>query len=225
MLVIGSAGGGHRHPAWFHNLVAHPRMRVDGGVFVYDADAAVLTGTERDRAFDRAVEADPGWGDYQAGTDRVLPVVALDAVPGQPNLPRSSSPGQALRMVHDLFRRELALIRDEVARSGPGLGAQLRVNCLTLCAGVHNHHHGEDAMLFPHLARTHPDLAPVFDRLAAEHVRVAELTGELQALLAVPDVAPERLGAEVARLTGELERHLDREERELVPVLDGVPAG
>jgi deazaflavin-dependent oxidoreductase (nitroreductase family) len=78
-LVIASAGGAPNHPDWFHNLVANPRVKVEAGVFTYDAQAVVLEGAERDRIFARAVDADPGWADYQARTKRVIPVVALQA--------------------------------------------------------------------------------------------------------------------------------------------------
>ena len=77
VLVIASAGGAPKHPAWFHNLVADPRVTVESGSFRYEADAVVLAGAERDAAFARAVEADPGWGEYEAGSGRTLPVVAL----------------------------------------------------------------------------------------------------------------------------------------------------
>lgn len=139
VLVIASAGGAPKHPAWYHNLVAHPRVTVEAGVFAYEAQAVVLEGAERDRAFARAVDSDPGWSEYQEKTDRVLPVVALAEIPaGPPNI-NASSAGGALKAVHDGFRRELALIRKEIVASGPGLGAQLRVNCLTLCQGLTNH--------------------------------------------------------------------------------------
>jgi deazaflavin-dependent oxidoreductase (nitroreductase family) len=222
VLVVGSAGGSPRHPAWFHNVVANPRVRVESGVFRYPADAVVLTGEERDRAFARAVEDDPGWGDYQQRAGRLLPVVALVEVPAGPPDIAAPSPGAALRLVHDGFRRELALVRAEVARSGPGLGAQLRINCLALCDGVGVHHRNEDVAMFPALARHRPDLAGAVDRLAEEHVRIAALLDELRAVLAAD--APDRtaLLAEVDRLTGELEAHLRYEEEQLIPVLDGM---
>ncbi|WP_163511564.1 nitroreductase family deazaflavin-dependent oxidoreductase [Fodinicola acaciae] len=77
ILVIGSAGGSPRHPAWFHNLVAHPRVRVEDGSSSYEAEAVVLDGDERDRVFARAVAGNAGWADYQAKVTRTIPVVAL----------------------------------------------------------------------------------------------------------------------------------------------------
>ncbi|MFD7439752.1 nitroreductase/quinone reductase family protein [Streptomyces sp. NPDC059909] len=231
VLVIASAGGAPRHPDWFHNLVAHPRVTVEAGVFTYEAEAVVLEGAERDRAFARAVEADPGWADYQARTERTIPVVALQEIPGPPNIAAASF-GAAVKAVHDGFRRELALIREEIAAwqsasqsdsergSGVGIGAQLRVNCLTVCAGVHNHHTGEDAGMFPLLAQRRPELAPVLDRLRDEHVRIAELVEDLRKVVTAEGTDAAQVRAEVERLTDELESHLRYEEEQLIPVLD-----
>ncbi|MEU8206526.1 nitroreductase/quinone reductase family protein [Streptosporangium sp. NPDC049046] len=217
VLVIASAGGAPNHPAWFHNLVADPLVTVEDGIFTYQARAVVLEGAERDRVFARAAEADPGWADYQAKTARVIPVVALQQVGGGP--PKGSSAGATLRMVHEAFRRELALIRKEVTESGPGLGAQLRVNCLTLCQGLHNHHTGEDIALFPFLAGSHPELAPTLERLSREHEKIAALVEELRDVISTEGADPLPVLPEVERLTDELERHLAYEEEQLLPIL------
>ncbi|MEU4782588.1 nitroreductase family deazaflavin-dependent oxidoreductase [Micromonospora sp. NPDC023633] len=84
VLVIASAGGGPKHPDWYHNLLADPLATVEDGVFTYQARAVVLAGAERDEIFARAVAADPGWAAYQAKTTRVIPVVALHQVAGGP---------------------------------------------------------------------------------------------------------------------------------------------
>jgi deazaflavin-dependent oxidoreductase (nitroreductase family) len=222
-LVIGSAGGSPRHPAWFHNLVAQPRVTVEDGVFVVDALAVVLEGAARDAAFARAAETDPGWAEYEQQSGRVLPVVALRASPGPPRFAAGAavSGGAALTRVHDAFRRELALIRDEAATAGATVGAQLRVNCLALCAGLHNHHTGEDGAMFPLLAAQRPELAPVLEQLRVEHEQIAALVAQLQAAVNGP-ADPVRLRYEVDRLTDELERHLSYEEEQLVPALDAV---
>lgn len=95
-------------------------------------------------------------------------------------------------MIHGAFRHELVLIRDEVRASGAAIGAQLRVNCLTLCAGA---------------------------LLEDRHVAIAGLLDELRQVLSDADVTPEQLLAEIERLTAEVESHLDREEAELIPLL------
>lgn len=219
LLVIGSAAGAPNHPAWYHNIVANLRVTIEDGVFTFEGRATVLEGEERDRLFARAVEADSGWGDYQAKTTRVIPVVALEFVDGGP--PEDSSPGTALKLVHDAFRREFALLRKEIATSGPKLGSQLRVNCLTACQGLHFHHFAEDGGMFPALAEEHPDLAPTLERLGKEHERVATLLDELQQAISDQDADAAQVLADVERLTDELERHLEYEEAELIPILDG----
>ncbi|GIE28298.1 cation-binding protein [Actinoplanes italicus] len=223
VLVIGSNGGSRRHPAWYHNLLAKPVATVEDGVFVYEAAAVMLAGRERDDAFARAVEQDAGWAGYERQSGRVLPVVALEALP-MSGPPRSGagSPGEMLRLVHDAFRRELSLIRAEVAGSGAVLGAQLRVNCLSLCAGLHGHHVREDQGMFPGLEYAYPQLAPVIERLRAEHVAVAALVERLRSVVSDPAVERGALIAEVGVLAGELEKHLEYEERELIPALDGM---
>ncbi|MET8825769.1 nitroreductase/quinone reductase family protein [Streptomyces sp. NPDC004610] len=233
ILVIASAGGAPRNPAWYHNLVAHPRVTIESGAFTYEADAAVLTGEERERAWARAVESDEGWAEYQRKTDRLIPVVALQEVPPQgPPQINASSPGEAIKVVHDAFRHELSLLRKELAEaddtSGTTLGAQLRVNCLTFCHGLHNHHTGEDLALFPYLADRHPEAAPALARLREEHERIAELVDRLSAVLTGEGGTGESgtgggpslsVRAEVERLSAELEAHLAYEEEQLLPLL------
>ena len=220
ILVIASAGGSPRHPDWYHNLVAEPRVTVEDGIFTYTATAVVLPPDERDAAFARAVEADPGWAQYQRSTTRTIPVVALEQAPTGPPVFNAATPGGALTAVHDAFRRELATIRRELDGAGPALGAQLRVNCLTVCTGLTHHHRMEDGGLFARLRETHPHLGPVVDRLHAEHERVAELVAQLRTAVAGTD--PHTVRRDVDRLVLELEAHLAYEEEQLVPILDAV---
>ncbi|MFF1319144.1 nitroreductase/quinone reductase family protein [Streptomyces chartreusis] len=226
VLIIASAAGAPRHPAWFRNLVANPRVTVESGAFTYEARAVVLEGEERDRIFARAVEADPGWAAYQEKTERVIPVIALHSLAeGGPGNINASSMGEALKVVHDAFRRELELIRAEVATGDKGsttgtLGAQLRVNCLTFCAGLHNHHTGEGLAMFPFLEDRYPELAPALARLRDEHDRIAELVEDLRRVVGDENADPDTARREVEHLTTALEAHLTYEEEQLIPLLD-----
>lgn len=221
VLVIASAGGSPKHPDWYRNLLADPHATVESGAFTYEARAVVLEGEEREQAWKRAVEADPGWAAYQSKTTRVIPVVALHEVAqgGPPNV-NAASPGEAIKVVHDAFRRELALIRAEMTNGNGTLGAQLRVNCLTFCQGLHNHHTGEDMALFPYVDAHHPSASPALGRLREEHERIAELVAKLRQAVAAENADPAAARAEVERLTLDLEAHLAYEEQELIPLLD-----
>ncbi|MFI5841199.1 nitroreductase/quinone reductase family protein [Catenuloplanes sp. NPDC051500] len=213
LLVIASAGGADTHPAWYHNVRANPDVTIEDGIFTYPGVAEVLGGAERDRVFARIVEVQPGYGDYQRKTSRVLPVVALrNAQEGPPRA--GNSFGETLKAIHDSFRRELAIIRNEVAGAGPRIGAQLRINCLALCGGLHNHHRGEDLGIFPAVLVKNPELAPVVERLRAEHETVARLIGELEAAIRTDNPLPQ-----VEALIAELEAHLRYEEETIVPAL------
>jgi deazaflavin-dependent oxidoreductase (nitroreductase family) len=219
VLVVGSAGGSPKHPDWYHNLLANPRVTVETGLFSYEANALVLRGVERDEIFQRLVEADPGWGEYQSKTTRTIPVIALQQVNAGPPS-NGGSLGDSLRLIHDIFRRELALIRKEFAASGPSLGAQLRINCLTLCQGLHNHHAGESTMLFPSLMTRYPELAPTIKQLDAEHTKIAALLDDLQAFISTPSTAtPAEALPNLDRLINALTAHLDYEEAQLLPLL------
>ena len=188
-------------------------MTVEDGLFIRTAQAVPLEGAERDRLFARAAEADPGWAEYQARTDRVLPVVALKATRARPV---EMAPSEYLPTVHAAFRRELALVRAEVDRSGPGsLGAQLRANCLAVCDGVHHHHTGEDTMMFPALLEADPSLEPAIAKLAEEHTAVAALVAEFRDLVSDPAAERGSVLPRVDAIIAALEAHFDVEERSL----------
>jgi hemerythrin-like domain-containing protein len=84
------------------------------------------------------------------------------------------------------------------------------------------HHSIEDASVFPHLRAAEPELAPVLDKLSADHHVVHALLEELDralvAMLGGGDLATVR--ASVEELQRVLVAHLDFEERELVGPLD-----
>jgi deazaflavin-dependent oxidoreductase (nitroreductase family) len=78
VVVFASWGGAPRDPGWYRNLVADPNVTVEVGTEKYDATANVLTGEERDRLYARQAELWPQFGEYQAKTGRVIPVIALE---------------------------------------------------------------------------------------------------------------------------------------------------
>src|SRR4029077_1007377 len=77
LLVYASKGGSPRHPDWYLNLVADPYVVVQAGSERDDAIATPLEGEERDRECAQQVARSPQFGEYQAQTTRVIPVIAL----------------------------------------------------------------------------------------------------------------------------------------------------
>ncbi len=78
LLIFASKGGAPTNPAWYHNLVAHPKVIVEVGNETLEASATVLNGEERDRLYARQAELYPQFGEYQKKTTRKIPVVALE---------------------------------------------------------------------------------------------------------------------------------------------------
>ena len=78
LAVIGSAGGAPRHPAWVHNLRAHPRVKLflRGGTGVYVARET--EGEDRERLWRQATAVYGGYDTYKdRAADRQIPVVRL----------------------------------------------------------------------------------------------------------------------------------------------------
>ena len=76
--------------------------------------------------------------------------------------------------------------------------------------------------MFVGVGQRRPDLAPVLDRLRDEHEAIAVLLGHLRRVVGDADVDQATMLTEVDRLTAELLRHLEYEEGQLIPVLNGA---
>jgi deazaflavin-dependent oxidoreductase (nitroreductase family) len=77
MLIVGSFGGAPVDPAWVHNLRANPQAHVDIGTDAYDVVARELPPDERDALFDKVTAVAPGFAEYQANTERIIPLFEL----------------------------------------------------------------------------------------------------------------------------------------------------
>ena len=79
-LAVGSQGGAPVDPAWVANLRADPLVEVQDGPAKGDYVAREITGDEKREWWKRAVEAFPSYRDYQAKTQRTIPVFVLEPV-------------------------------------------------------------------------------------------------------------------------------------------------
>lgn len=78
-VVVGSNWGGPRHPAWVHNLWAHPDAVIELRGATTQVHARVVTGTERDWLWRTAITPTwPGYDGYVARAgSREISVFAL----------------------------------------------------------------------------------------------------------------------------------------------------
>ncbi|NDO89733.1 nitroreductase family deazaflavin-dependent oxidoreductase [Cellulosimicrobium composti] len=81
--VVASLGGAPKHPVWYHNVLAHPRVELQDGPERHDYVAREVHGEEKALWWERAVAAYPPYADYQERTTREIPVLVLErAEPG-----------------------------------------------------------------------------------------------------------------------------------------------
>jgi F420H(2)-dependent quinone reductase len=78
LVIVASKGGYPKHPAWYHNLGAHPDIHVQVGRERRAVHARVATPSERPRLWKKAVAAYSGYEGYQQATDREIPLVVLE---------------------------------------------------------------------------------------------------------------------------------------------------
>jgi deazaflavin-dependent oxidoreductase (nitroreductase family) len=76
-LVVASAMGQERHPAWRYNLEANPEVQVQLRGERFAARAQLLTDAEKDRVWAEIREAIPQIRVYEGRTDRNIRVFRL----------------------------------------------------------------------------------------------------------------------------------------------------
>jgi deazaflavin-dependent oxidoreductase (nitroreductase family) len=78
LLIAAANFGGERHPGWCHNIRANPDVTITSGDGTECYRARELKGVERDRAFARLLEFNPGWLRFRRRAGgRVIPVFRL----------------------------------------------------------------------------------------------------------------------------------------------------
>jgi F420H(2)-dependent quinone reductase len=76
-VLVASKGGYPRHPAWFHNLRAHPDTTIQVGRRRLSVHARVASDEEHERLWPQAVATYRGFAGYQARAGRKIPLVVL----------------------------------------------------------------------------------------------------------------------------------------------------
>lgn len=77
-VIVASKGGAPEHPAWFLNLQADPEITIEVMDETIPVRPSVAEGEERARLWTHMTEVWPAYDDYQAKTDREIPIVVLE---------------------------------------------------------------------------------------------------------------------------------------------------
>ena len=78
--LVASMGGAPTNPKWYANIVAHPTVLIQDGPEPTEYTVREVFGDERDEWFQRSVAVFPNYAEYQAKTDRVIPVLIATPV-------------------------------------------------------------------------------------------------------------------------------------------------
>jgi deazaflavin-dependent oxidoreductase (nitroreductase family) len=77
-LIVASAAGAPKNPAWYYNIAAHPdKVRIELSGRTVDVVAEQLHGAEREHAWREITSAASRFAQYQDKTDRELPIIRL----------------------------------------------------------------------------------------------------------------------------------------------------
>ncbi|GII88004.1 nitroreductase [Sphaerisporangium siamense] len=81
-VIVASKGGAPESPDWYHNLTAHPEVEVQVEGDRFTARARTATPEEKPEVWRLMTATWPQYDDYQAKTDRDIPVVILERAGG-----------------------------------------------------------------------------------------------------------------------------------------------
>ncbi len=81
-VIVASKGGAPSNPLWFENLVANPKVTLQVGAEIFTCTASTYgengtAGEHRQKIWDSLVVIWPDFANYQAKTDRRIPLVRL----------------------------------------------------------------------------------------------------------------------------------------------------
>ncbi|MDX6476152.1 MAG: hypothetical protein QOH95_1663 [Gaiellaceae bacterium] len=77
-VIVASKGGAPEHPGWYENLSKDPQVELQVKDEIFPARARTAQGEERETLWKLAAQQWPAYDDYQAKTDREIPVVVLE---------------------------------------------------------------------------------------------------------------------------------------------------
>ena len=78
LAIFASKGGSPTNPDWYTNLIAYPDTVVEIGSGTLAVHARVAGDDEREDIWERQKAVFPGFAEYEAKTERKIPVVILE---------------------------------------------------------------------------------------------------------------------------------------------------
>ena len=80
-VLVGSYGGSPKHPVWVHNIRANPDVEIRDETQVFKMRVReIADDATRDRLWQISADAFPPYDEYQAKTDRKIPVFLAEPV-------------------------------------------------------------------------------------------------------------------------------------------------
>ena len=79
-LAVASLGGAPKHPVWYYNRLADPKVTLLDGTETAEYVARELDGDERAEWWELAGQVFPNYLEYQRKTERLIPVFLLEPV-------------------------------------------------------------------------------------------------------------------------------------------------
>jgi deazaflavin-dependent oxidoreductase (nitroreductase family) len=80
VVIVASKGGADFHSDWYLNILASPEIEFQIATQAFRATWREPEGAEREKVWTRMVHTFPFYADYQAATERRIPLVMLTAV-------------------------------------------------------------------------------------------------------------------------------------------------
>jgi deazaflavin-dependent oxidoreductase (nitroreductase family) len=78
--IFGSKGGSHTNPAWYHNLLSNPEVKIELGTKTFMVRARLTEGEERERIWAQQKIDFPQFAGYETKTNRQIPVLILEPI-------------------------------------------------------------------------------------------------------------------------------------------------
>lgn len=93
VVIVASKGGADEHPAWYLNIRDMQEVEFQIGTQAFRGTWREPEGAEREKVWDFVVDCHPFYANYQASTDRTIPLVMMSALEEIPVFKASDATG------------------------------------------------------------------------------------------------------------------------------------